>query len=299
MSYPARIMRRVLALAVVAALVAVAWPSAGSADHVTVEASVTASLKERTSSGAWLVEVRYVVRCVGATRGVLYFGNLSLVDERTGEKLYLGGVSSAAGKVTEVVTAGATWRRLRPELRVSCGEELGGHGSDFIDVQGGAAVVPSRDGDGEGGGSGSGGGASGAGGGDPTAPSRPGGCVRPLVGTDGADTLVGSGAGDVVFGRGGNDSIRGSAGHDCLIGGAGADILRGENGDDRLTGGRGADRLIGGAGVNAYDAGSGNDVVDAVNGAVELVRCGPGRDSARLDVRDQASGCEKVTRATR
>ncbi len=291
-------LRRALAFAGSAALFALVWPAVSPADHVSVEASAVAVLKEHMGSGAWSVEVRFSVRCIGATRGVLYFGNLNLVDEQTGERIYLGGVSSASGKVTQIVAAKSYWRRMRPELKVSCAEDLGGHGSDFIDVLGGAALVPARDGEGEGGGGGASGGGP-DGGSDPTAPQRAGGCLRALVGTDGPDALTGSGAGDVIFGRGGSDSVRGRDGHDCLVGGAGNDTLRGENGDDRLTGGRGADTLVGSSGVNAYDAGSGNDVVDAVNGRVELVDCGPGQDRARVDLRDRVSGCERLTRAAR
>lgn len=73
-------------------------------------------------------------------------------------------------------------------------------------------------------------------------------------------------------------------------------MLLGEDGDDRLTGGSGADRLVGGRGENIYDAGSGNDFVDAANGRSELVRCGRGRDTARVDRTDTLSGCERVTR---
>jgi Ca2+-binding RTX toxin-like protein len=294
-------LRHALASVGTVTLFVLIWPAAVPADHVTVEASAVAVLKERAGSGAWSVEVRYDVRCIGATRGVLYFGNLSLVDERTGERIYLGGVSSASGTVTQVVAAKPYWRRMRPELKAACGEDLGGHGSDFIEVNGGAAIVPARDADSEGGG-GSGGGDSGSGsggGGDPTAPLGAGGCLRALVGTDGPDTLTGSGAGDVVFGRGGRDSIDGRNGHDCLIGGAGNDALRGGQGNDRLTGGSGADTLLGGAGINTYDAGSGNDVVDSVNRRNESVRCGAGQDRARVDLRDRVSGCEHVTRASR
>jgi hypothetical protein len=290
--------RRALAFAGSATLFALVWPAASPADHVSVEASVQAILKERAASGAWRVEVSYLVRCNGAgAGGASYTGNLSLVDELTRESIYLGGVSSASGTVTQIVAAKPYWRQMRPELKVSCWDDATLHGSATIEVTGSAAIIPPRDGDGEGGGSGGSGG--GSGGSDPTEPLRSGGCLRPLVGTDDPDTLTGSGAGDVIFGRGGSDRIHGRDGHDCLVGGAGNDTLRGESGADRLTGGPGADTLIGGAGINAYDAGSGNDVVDSVNGRVENVRCGPGQDRARVDRRDRVSGCERVTRTAR
>lgn len=277
------------------ATLALLWPAPGAADHVGVEAVAKAVLKERASSRSWIVEVTWTVRCLGVKAGPpVYFGNGSLVDEQSREKTYLGGVSSASGKVRQVVGSKATWRRVHPEFRVACGENLGGHGSEFIDVIGNRVLIPPLGGDG----GTSGGGGGGTGGDDPTEPGRAGGCRLALVGTDGPDTLVGSRAGDVIFGRAGRDVLRGRDGHDCLIGGAGNDTLRGESGDDRLTGGAGADVLVGGSGVNAYDAGSGNDVVDAANGRVELVRCGPGRDRARVDRRDTVTGCEAVTRAS-
>lgn len=283
-------------LLTIAAVVALVWPAAGAADHVGVEATATAALKERASSRSWIVEVTWTIRCLGVRAGPpVYFGNGSLIDDRTREELYLGGVSTASGKVRQVVGSKAAWRRVHPEFRVSCGENLGGHGSDFIDVVGNSVSIPPLGADG--GTAGAGGGGGGSGGGDPAEPPRAGGCRTPIVGTDGPDTLSGTGAGDVIFGRGGKDVLRGRGGHDCLIGASGNDTLRGEAGDDRLTGGAGADTLVGGPGVNVYDAGAGNDVVDAANRRAELVRCGAGRDRARVDRRDTVSGCEVVSRA--
>jgi len=291
------------ALVVSATLFALVWPAASPAEHVGIEAGVGAVLAERSPAGNWIVEVSWSVRCNGAgAGGASYTGSLNLVDEQTGERIYLGGVSSASGKTRQIVEARPTWRRMRPELKISCWDNDTLHGAGPIVVVGpgpaidGGVLIPPLDVDG-GGGSGSGSG--GSGGGDPTEPPRAGGCLRPLVGTDGPDTLTGSGAGDVIFGRGGTDRIRGGAGHDCLIGGAGNDTLRGESGDDRLTGGPGADTLLGGAGTNVYDAGPGRDFVNSVNGRIELVRCGPGHDRAIVDRRDRVSGCERVTRAAR
>lgn len=281
-----------------AALLALALPAAGSANHVGIDAAVGARVVERSPAGSWVLEVTYTARCTGAgAKGASYTGNLNLVDERTGKKTYLGGTAAASGTTRVSVAPEAVWRRLRPELRISCWDNDTLHGSGVVVVAGGAAVVPSRDG--EEGTAGGGGGGADDGGGDPTKPPASGGCVVPLVGTEGADTLVGTGAGDVVFGRGGNDVLRGRGGHDCLLGSAGRDTLRGEEGNDRLTGGSGADTLVGGPGANVYDAGAGDDVVDAVNGRPELVACGPGTDRARVDRRDRVTGCERVTRAAR
>jgi Ca2+-binding RTX toxin-like protein len=269
---------------------------------VSIQGSAVAVLKERVSGGFWRVQVTYAVQCLGATRGVLYYGSGSLVDERTGEAIYLGGAAAQSATFTRLVAAKPNWRRLRPEYTVSCGEDLGGHGAGPITVVGQGVDIPPLDGDDDGtgpggGGAGGGSGGSGSGGDDATEPARAGGCLVPVVGTDGPDT--GGIAGDVVFGRGGNDLIRGSDGHDCLIGGKGNDMLRGEKGSDRLTGGRGADTLLGGEGLNSYDAGAGNDFVNSANGRIEFVRCGPGNDRATVDRRDRVSGCERITRVTR
>ena len=100
----------------------------------------------------------------------------------------------------------------------------------------------------------------------------------------------------MIFGFGGNVRIRGRRDHDCLIGGSGNDRLYGERGNDRLTGGRGRDVLVGGRGRNAYDAGPREGLVNARNGKRELVRCGRGRDRARVDRRDRVRSCERVSR---
>jgi hypothetical protein len=280
-------------------LFGLAWPTASPADHVGITAEVSAVLKERLAPGSWIVEVSWSVACTGAgASGASYSGNLNLVDEQTGERIYLGGVSSASGKVRQPVGARRYWRKLHPELKISCWDNGTLHGAGPIVVIGGASaaggvvLIPPLDGVGDPPGTGSGG----TGGSDPTEPLRAGGCLRPIVGTDAPDTLIGSGEGDIIFGRGGSDRIRGSDGHDCLIGGAGNDTLRGERGDDRITGGRGADTLLGGAGVNAYYAGPGNDFVNSANGRVELVSCGSGQDRAIVDRRDRVSSCERVTR---
>jgi Ca2+-binding RTX toxin-like protein len=161
----------------------------------------------------------------------------------------------------------------------------------------------------------------------------PGRCANRREGTAAADLLTGSPAGDRLFGRAGHDTLLGADGPDCLhgeagrdrldggsgddslaggpgsdhglAGGAGNDVLSGASGNDvlpggdgndRLKGGSGRDRLSGGAGVNRYSGGAGNDRISAANGQRELVSCGSGRDTARVDRRDRVSGCERVIR---
>ena len=120
---------------------------------------------------------------------------------------------------------------------------------------------------------------------DPAAPTgvcagtqrRP--CEFELVGKRGKDRLVGSSEGDSLRGRGGRDVLRGRAGRDCLAGGKGADRLNGGSDGDDLAGGPGGDRL------NARD------------GDADSVRCGPGRDRAKVDARDRVRGCERVRKS--
>jgi len=114
-----------------------------------------------------------------------------------------------------------------------------------------------------------------------------GACKNFVNGTNAGQLMTGTRFGDLLLGNGGNDRLKGLAGRDCLEGGSG---------NDTLNGGAGNDKLYGDRGRNRYDAGTGNDFIDAVNGIAETINCGPGRDTARLDQRDRAVGCERVTR---
>jgi hypothetical protein len=86
--------RRLVATCFATVLLALlAWPAASLADHITIQASVVAVLKERFSSNSWLVEVKWSISCVGVgPKGASYSGNLYLVDVGTHESIYLGGV---------------------------------------------------------------------------------------------------------------------------------------------------------------------------------------------------------------
>lgn len=289
--------RRVLGFVGSIAVLALLWPAVSPADHISITATVSASLKERSSSRSWIVEVSWTATCQGAAPGAENFtGSLNLIDLDTGERIYLGGVSGAPGKARQSVEARSRERRLRAELKISCFEDGSVHGDGPLvvvsDAAGNVVIIPPLFDD-EGGAGGAGGD---YGSGDPTEPLRTGGCKNALAGTSGPDSLVGGGTGDVIFGFGGDDRVQGRGGHDCLVGGPGDDILRGQDGHDLLTGGPGDDTLVGGPGANAYDAGPGRDYVDARNGRRELVRCGSGRDRARLDQSDRARSCERVSR---
>jgi Ca2+-binding RTX toxin-like protein len=81
---------------------------------------------------------------------------------------------------------------------------------------------------------------------------------------------------------------------DVLIGGAGNDKLEGNSGDDRLYGGTGRDHLDGDAEGVGPEPPTGADYLSAVDGQRDVVRCGPGRDTARVDPVDRVIGCERV-----
>ena len=83
----------------------------------------------------------------------------------------------------------------------------------------------------------------------------------------------------------GDDRVTGGDGDDCLIGGAG---------EDRLRGGNGADKVRGGPGRRPPLGGKGDDTMNARGQGRDLVRCGPGDDTAKVDRKDRTKGCENV-----
>ena len=66
-----------------------------------------------------------------------------------------------------------------------------------------------------------------------------------------------------------------------LTGGSGADTLSGAEAQDRLTGGSGSDILTGG---------SGNDRIFAADNRSDSIDCGPGRDTAVIDLIEDLQG---------
>jgi Ca2+-binding RTX toxin-like protein len=290
-------LRRLRLLVICAVSLALLVPAVSVADHIVTAGNVSARLKERRSTDFWTVEISWGGSCNGAAPGKAWFdGHIYMIDADTGERTYVGGVVSTSGE--RIVSGTRDWfvssserpKRLFPELTLSCYENFPLHGGREVIVTGSSVLIPQRFSGGGGGGGGD------FGSGDPTEPMGSGGCAAAIVGTDGPDTLAGGGEGEVVLALGGGDRVEGAGGHDCLLGYQGDDVLRGQGGQDRLTGGRGADLLVGGSGVNAYDAGPGRDVVEARNGKRELIRCGSGRDRARVDRRDRVRDCERVSR---
>jgi len=126
-----------------------------------------------------------------------------------------------------------------------------------------------------------------------------------MRGGDGADFVKGDAGKDQLRGNGGTDRLAGDKGRDVIAGGGDADVIAAGSGNDRVQGGAGddiigggrkKDRLAGGAGADQLFGGAGRDAINAVDGAADVVDCGGGRDSARVDPIDQVSNCEAVTR---
>lgn len=114
------------------------------------------------------------------------------------------------------------------------------------------------------------------------------------VGGDAGDNrLNGSTTGDLLRGLAGSDVLRSLEGNDRLVGGTGNDRLRAGTGQDTLIAGDGNDVLDGGRGLDSFDAGPGDDTIEAADGVAELIRCGPGNDTARVDLLDAVDeSCE-------
>lgn len=124
----------------------------------------------------------------------------------------------------------------------------------------------------------------------------PGPCERRRDGTRGRDLFDGGPGGERFVGGAGNDRLRGMDGDDCIDGGPGNDRIEGGNGNDRLNGGPGNDSIDSGPGTDTITAGNGKDFVFAQDGSRDTVKCGNGRDGARVDRIDAVSGCERVRR---
>jgi hypothetical protein len=133
-----------------------------------------------------------------------------------------------------------------------------------------------------------------------------------LEGEEGRNALIGGGGDDTLVGRDGMDHLDSGQGDDALHGGDHADQLYarggvdeawgGDHADDILTGpgddeshgGRGDDQLFDNQGRDFLHGGPGDDRFSARDGHRDRIACGPGRDIAILDRRDEANGCEQV-----
>lgn len=120
-----------------------------------------------------------------------------------------------------------------------------------------------------------------------------------LVGRTAPDLQAGRGGDDTLIGRGGSDVLGGGPGADRIFGGPGADLINGGAGRDRLHGGPGDDAVVGGPGADRIFGGPGSDAINTRDRSRDMVDCGAGRDTARVDRRDVVRRCEKVKRTRR
>jgi Ca2+-binding RTX toxin-like protein len=123
----------------------------------------------------------------------------------------------------------------------------------------------------------------------PPSPPVPGqaACANFVPGSPAQDTLAGTDGNDLVKGLQGNDHLDGGNGDDCVRGGPGSDQAEGGQGNDQVNGGQRPDSLSGGPG---------DDLVKAVAGTTrDVIACGPGTDTARVEKRDVVKqDCERV-----
>ncbi len=129
--------------------------------------------------------------------------------------------------------------------------------------------------------------------------------IQNLSGSALGDSLTGDGAANVIQGAGGDDTIAGRGGDDTLSGGAGtgdtvtfagsssgvyADLGAG------IATGEGADTL---SGFEAITGSNFADTILARDSVVETLSCGPGVDTAIVDVADDANAdCESIDNGT-
>jgi len=152
-------------------------------------------------------------------------------------------------------------------------------------------------------------------------------CSHNCRGTGGDDYLTGSGSGNTIAGLGGDDTVKGLGGADWLFGDPGGDKLSGGPGVDHIRGGTGLDTLDGKKGndhlkdverapqrstarskqrtvdaligspknltVDVLIGGRGNDTFRARDGKKDIIRGGPGHDTAYVDRVDKVTGVEK------
>src|SRR5215208_3921521 len=127
------------------------------------------------------------------------------------------------------------------------------------------------------------------------------------TGSNGADYIKGNGGSDNIDGKNGADTISGGTGSDLLHGGHGNDWVKGDSGTDTAWGDQGKDDLFaehtyqasiqaakvkGGRKPDKLLGGPGNDTIRAKDGKRDIIRGGPGRDTAYVDQVDNVTGVE-------
>lgn len=117
----------------------------------------------------------------------------------------------------------------------------------------------------------------------------------PVASAPCANAVVGDPKNNNLQGTAGSDSLKGLAGNDKIQAGAGDDCARGGPGKDNLDGGEGNDQLNGGQKPDVLDGGPGDDLMKAIAGQVDVVKCGPGNDTARAQKQDIVNDdCEHI-----
>jgi Ca2+-binding RTX toxin-like protein len=106
------------------------------------------------------------------------------------------------------------------------------------------------------------------------------------LGGDGPDSLIGTSQRDIMRGGGGNDFLDGKGGPDTLLG---------ETGNDDIF----ADVRVNDKAADGLDGGKGNDILVLRNNPAsgDVFTCGPGKDTAFVDVKDQyfkGANCERL-----
>ncbi len=94
------------------------------------------------------------------------------------------------------------------------------------------------------------------------------------------------------------EDVSGTPYTDILIGNAANNVLRGNGGVDQLTGLAGDDTLIATGGPSWLDGGDGNDLLQAKNTFKDMLGCGTGADTARVDPTElfvPFASCETLT----
>jgi Ca2+-binding RTX toxin-like protein len=119
----------------------------------------------------------------------------------------------------------------------------------------------------------------------------------------GGDTVNGGDDPDTIHGNSGEDTLNGDAANDTLFGDGRHDTLSGQGGVNEYFGGSGPDVInanaTAGAGGNDEErshGGPGNDEIFAIDGLVDLIDCGSGRDTIHIDFSSDAlaNDCETV-----
>ena len=118
-----------------------------------------------------------------------------------------------------------------------------------------------------------------------------------VTGGEGADKLRGGDGGDIVRGGANRDNISGGTGDDKLFGDQDNDTIYANKGVDESFGGDGNDQLwalaqgdvtsIGDAVGDTLHGENGNDTFHTRDNEVDHVDCGPGKDTAEIDLFDQ------------